>query len=211
MEITRDMLVPLYAEKKDLFDRFSNELQIANDLFNITAIKAEDFVEKHVLDSLSLLPVLRDKFGEKLHAITMADIGAGGGFPSVPLLLCDQNLSIDGIESNIKKSQFLLSMKEKFGLARFTVCNKNVKEVKKEYAVLFFRAFSSLDEFFPRALSVLGRRATIYALKGKRSVVEAEISIVKKTPIWKYIQDITMIPVLGFPWERNIVELTWGK
>ena len=58
------------------------ELADWNTRMNLTAIKdPAEVVDKHLLDSLALLPQLR--------GLAVADVGSGAGFPGLPLAIAD--------------------------------------------------------------------------------------------------------------------------
>lgn len=60
--------------------------------------------ERHLVDSLSLLPVLDKILPVGGHHL---DIGSGGGFPAIPLALMFQDRNFDLIERSSKKCGFL--------------------------------------------------------------------------------------------------------
>ena len=83
------------------FVDFYNFLIETNKKFNLTRIVSEnEFLEKHVIDSLSALPFL-----EKNSLVV--DVGSGGGFPGIPLKIVRPDLRITMIDSVLKKVGFL--------------------------------------------------------------------------------------------------------
>lgn len=208
MEISKKDLEILFDINRLAFDKYKQLIINNNEKYGLTSIDENDFKEKHFLDSISVLSLIEKelKSGTKI-----ADIGAGAGFPSVPLLIIKNDLNFDLIESNRKKAEFLQLLLSSFNFNNAQVINTNVKEVKKKYDIIVFRAFSSLSHFFKVSKSVFNRYTKIFALKGKKSELEKEISVVKNEKIWKYISAIEIHPVTGFIWERNIVEITWEK
>ncbi len=74
-----------------------------NQKTNLTSITDEkEFIVKHFLDSLTLLPFLTtDK------PSSFIDVGTGAGFPGVPLLICNSKLNGVLLDSNGKKIRFL--------------------------------------------------------------------------------------------------------
>lgn len=193
---------------KDKFNKFKKLILQYNEKYGLTSIDEDDFEEKHFLDSLTLLPLIEDKHLDKLK---IADVGCGAGFPSIPLLIVKPELNIDLIESNRKKSEFLSFAKAEFDFLNINIINSNVKEVKQKYDIVIFRAFSSLEHFFKVSKPILKKGTIIFAMKGKISEVEKEISVVKNEKLWNYISAIETHKVNGFFWERNIVEIIWGK
>lgn|GEM_PF-5538629 len=72
-----------------------------NSTYNLTTIKSPDeFIQLHILDSLAALALLPP-------AARVCDIGAGAGFPGLPLRIVRPDIVLDLIESRGKKIQFL--------------------------------------------------------------------------------------------------------
>ncbi|MBE6883385.1 MAG: 16S rRNA (guanine(527)-N(7))-methyltransferase RsmG [Ruminococcaceae bacterium] len=96
------------------FDEYASFLVEYNEKVNLTAItEPEDIVIKHFTDSLSLLPVIKPEKNAKI-----ADVGAGAGFPSVPVLIARPDLKITMIDSSNKRVTFLNLLIEKLGLTQ---------------------------------------------------------------------------------------------
>lgn len=94
----------------------------ANTRFNLTAIKdPDDAWEKHILDSLTLLPVLADLQGDDAGAVRIADIGSGGGAPAIPLAIVMPTARFTLIESTAKKADFLRACAADLGLTNVEV------------------------------------------------------------------------------------------
>ena len=93
-----------------------NELIKWNAKVNLTAITApEEVLEKHFLDSLAVLP-------EVEGAASLLDLGAGAGFPGLPLKLARPWMAVTLVDAVGKKVGFLkaaiaaLGLKEARGL-----------------------------------------------------------------------------------------------
>jgi 16S rRNA (guanine527-N7)-methyltransferase len=86
-------------------------LQKWNAAFNLTAIREpREIVIKHLLDSLSILPHLRGN--------TLLDVGTGAGFPALVLAIVKPDLQVDLLDSNSKKTRFLVQMVAELGLKK---------------------------------------------------------------------------------------------
>ena len=82
--------------------RFAALLQEGARAFNLTAITDPGEVEeKHLLDSLSVLPAL------PLRARRVIDVGTGPGFPGIPLKIARPDLEVTLLEATGKKVQWL--------------------------------------------------------------------------------------------------------
>ena len=83
------------------FEEYFALLSRWNTTYNLTAIRnPDDFVNLHIRDSLAAAPLLPS--GAKV-----CDIGAGAGFPGLPLHILRPDISLTLIESRGKKIQFL--------------------------------------------------------------------------------------------------------
>jgi 16S rRNA (guanine527-N7)-methyltransferase len=90
----------LGADQLKLLGRHVDLLLKWNKTINLTAITDPDeVVEKHVLDSLALAPVLPSG--------SLLDVGTGGGFPGIPAAIVRPELEVVLVDSVIKKVAFL--------------------------------------------------------------------------------------------------------
>jgi len=95
-----------------LFDLYLNELVEWNKKFNLTAItEPEAIKEKHFADSLLLLEHL------PLTNESVVDVGAGAGFPGIPLKIARPGLKLTLLEATKKKVGFLDHLIKTLGLA----------------------------------------------------------------------------------------------
>lgn len=85
------------------FQAYSNLLQTWNERMNLTAIKQEaEILQDHFADSLALINCIDLK---QVHSLL--DVGAGAGFPSLPLALACPWISALLLEVIAKKRLFL--------------------------------------------------------------------------------------------------------
>lgn len=90
---------------------YAQQLLKWNQKVNLTAITAPaEVVEKHLLDSLAVLPEL----GE---ATTLLDLGAGAGLPGIPLAIARPGLQVVLADAVGKKVAFMKSALVQAGLA----------------------------------------------------------------------------------------------
>jgi 16S rRNA (guanine527-N7)-methyltransferase len=89
-----------------------------NKQFNLTAIKEPDEAwTRHVLDSLTLLPLLV----ELPEGSRVIDVGSGGGLPGIPLAIVMPHLKFTLLEATGKKAEFLRTAAESLGLKNVSV------------------------------------------------------------------------------------------
>ena len=173
------------------------ELVEWNGRFNLTAItEPEDMVDKHLLDSLAVLP--------KLKGLRIADIGSGAGFPGLPLAIADPGRRYTLIESTGKKAGFLHHAIAKLRLGNVEVFHGRAEALKPRppFDGAISRALGSIEEFVRVAGQLLARNGRLYAMKGRRPEEE-----LKALPVgWKLL-DVHPIRVPGLDAERCLVEL----
>ena len=83
---------------------FLAHLLDANTRMNLTGItQPEEAWHKHVLDALTLLPML----SELEHGSRVLDVGSGGGVPGVPLAIVTPKLRFTLMDATAKKTDFI--------------------------------------------------------------------------------------------------------
>jgi len=96
------------------------ELSEKGKLFNLTAIvDMREATRKHVVDSLFAANVVREIAAGERSALI--DIGSGGGFPSLPIAITCENVSVTALDSTAKKCGFISSTAEKCGVKVETI------------------------------------------------------------------------------------------
>ena len=122
-----EMGLELTARQMDQFGTYHVELADWNQRANLTAITERREVQvKHFLDSLTVLLA----YPAGLPATTrLVDVGAGAGFPSLPLKLLYPDLRVSLVESTGKKTQFLEHLLGVLGLSGVEVWKGRAEEL----------------------------------------------------------------------------------
>ena len=104
--------VEITEAQAEAFQIYKTLLQDWNTRINLTAITEDsEIMIKHFADSLSILPLLREKGGQ-----TLVDVGTGAGFPGLPVAICCPEMSVTLVDSLEKRVRFLREVAEKLGL-----------------------------------------------------------------------------------------------
>lgn len=124
--------IDISDEQLSKFERYYELLVCYNEKFNITAItdKNEVYV-KHFIDSL---------LGLSLYDVkNFIDIGSGGGFPAIPILIMREDIHGVMLEATGKKCEFLNTVIKELNLKNATVINGRAEElaIKGEYREKF--------------------------------------------------------------------------
>ncbi|MDD9138583.1 16S rRNA (guanine(527)-N(7))-methyltransferase RsmG [Fructobacillus sp. CRL 2054] len=120
----------LSDKQMEQFETYFNELVLANQSFNLTAItEKKEVYLKHFYDSLTLaLEIPKLKVGEP----TLIDVGSGAGFPALPLKIALPNLQVTMVDSLNKRVNFLKEMVTKLDLTGVTVIHGRAEDLGKD-------------------------------------------------------------------------------
>ena len=162
--------ISLTVKQLEQCEKFYRLLVETNKNLNLTAIVDEkDAAIKHFIDSLTCLKVMPLEKGTRL-----LDVGAGAGFPGIPLLICCPGLNITMIEAAAKKVSFLKQVIKELRLENIEAVhvraedfgrNKNHRE---KYDVVVSRAVASLAVLAEYCLPPLMVGGVFVAMKGPK-------------------------------------------
>jgi 16S rRNA (guanine527-N7)-methyltransferase len=149
-----------------------------NRAFNLTAVTApEQAWTRHIEDSLSLLPALREA-----PPGPVADVGSGGGLPAIPLAIACPERVFTLVETTGKKAGFLDETARRLGLSNVKVVNDRIESFgqgpgRERFSVVTSRALSRLPTLLELTLPLLAVNGVALAIKGERAdeeLAEAE-------------------------------------
>ena len=171
-----------------------------NKVYNLTAVTAaEEVLTHHLLDSASLLPVLRQVMPE---AKTILDVGSGGGFPAVPLAVLCPDLDVSAIDAETKKTAFINQAAIRLRLKNLRVFHGRVQDLSGSFDVVVSRAFASLSDFVLWTQHLLPTKGYWLAMKGRIQKEELD-----GLPAGVLLENIHSVDVPGLNEKRVIVEL----
>lgn len=154
----------LTEEKLNKLNIFYSELIFYNNSFNLTAITEENEVFiKHFLDS-----IFPEFLIEKNSSVI--DIGAGAGFPSLPLKIYRPDLNVTMIDSLNKRVNFLNDVIKKLELENISAFHARAEDFAKtsrenfDYAVV--RAVAKISTLIEYAFPLLKVGGRLLCYKG---------------------------------------------
>ena len=154
----------LTEEKLNKLNIFYSELIFYNNSFNLTAITEENEVFiKHFLDS-----IFPEFLIEKNSSVI--DIGAGAGFPSIPLKIYRPDLNVTMIDSLKKRVNFLNEIIKKLELENISAFHARAEDFAKtsresfDYAVV--RAVAKIPTLIEYAFPLLKVGGRLLCYKG---------------------------------------------
>jgi 16S rRNA (guanine527-N7)-methyltransferase len=178
---------------------FLDELLRWNQSVNLTSItNRKQAIEKHLLDSLLLLPHLDG-------AKNILDMGSGGGLPCIPLAIAAPSVNFVSVDSIGKKINFQKHIKRLLQIKNLTILQSRVEKLKQpeseeeEFDLVVSRAFTSLKAFIEYAVPCLKPGGRILAMKGPEG--RDELSSVKRAIKEYHLEDPRIFPYL-LPYSR---------
>ena len=153
------------GETGEKFEIFYRMLAEWNEKFNITRIvNEEDCKVKHFLDSLC---------GEKYfpQGANCCEVGSGGGFPSVPLMIFRPDLRFCLIESSAKKCAFLKEVIGALDLNAQTECTRaeeaaHLARFREKFDVCCARAVARMNTLSEYCAPFVKKGGLFIAYKG---------------------------------------------
>jgi len=168
-----------------------------NQAYNLTAVRDPiEMVTYHLLDSLAILPWLR--------GLRSIDVGTGAGLPGIPLSLALPQRQFCLLDSNGKKTRFLVQAKAELGLKNVTVFQQRAQHVvdKAGFDMVLSRAFASLGDMLAHTEQLLAADGRWLAMKG---VYPAEELAMLPSAI--ELEAVEPVNVSGLEAERHLVIL----
>ena len=132
----------------------------------VSARTAADVDARHIADSLQLVPLLP---GEG----AIADLGSGGGLPGLVLAAALPDREVHLVESDRRKSAFLMDAAGRMGLARVKVHPQRIEQASlPPVAAVTARALAPLDILLGYATRFLGAHGVAILPKGRTAEQE---------------------------------------
>lgn len=172
--------VILNEKQLQQFERYYELLVEWNEKMDLTTIiDRPDVYLKHFYDSIT--PSFYYNFNQN---ISLCDVGAGAGFPSIPLKICFPQLKVTIVDSLKKRMTFLSHLSEELNLENvetyhsraedFAQNNKN----RESFDIVTARAVARTSVLSELCLPLCKKQGMFIALKGTE--VDEELNDAKK-------------------------------
>lgn len=159
------------------FETYYQFLVQANQYVNLTAItEQKDVYLKHFYDSLLPaieLPELRTQ------AVTLCDVGAGAGFPSLPLKIAFPQLKVTIVDSLNKRIKFLEELVARLGLQDVELHHARAEEFagkkskfRESFELVTARAVARMSVLAELCLPLVRLGGQMIALKAQKTAQE---------------------------------------
>ncbi|WP_438445208.1 16S rRNA (guanine(527)-N(7))-methyltransferase RsmG [Gorillibacterium sp. sgz5001074] len=217
MDAVQEQFVSMLQEKGltlterqlEQFESYYRELVEWNEKMNLTAITDREQVYlKHFYDSLTL------SFHVALQDVeTMADIGAGAGFPSLPNKIAYPHLKLTIVDSLNKRIHFLQHLVAVLGLDQVSCIHARAEEAGRDsklrdrFDLTSARAVARLNVLNELCLPFVKQGGAFAAMKGAQSAEEVEEAKASIKLLNAKLEKVATFELPVEQAERNIVVL----
>ena len=172
LEGLSQLQIELEEGELERLGRYLDLLFEANAVMNLTGIRERDVAwNRHVLDSLSLVPVI-----EAAGAERVLDLGSGGGLPGLPLAVTMPGVHFLLLEATGKKARFLEEAASGIDCANVEVLDERAEVIGEPgcvhracYDVVVARAVGPMPVLLELAMPLVRVGGLLLAIKGERA------------------------------------------
>ncbi|MFD0698491.1 16S rRNA (guanine(527)-N(7))-methyltransferase RsmG [Paenibacillus sp. GCM10027628] len=176
VQLLQEHDLTLTPQQLDQFEQYYKTLVEWNEKMNLTAItEREQVYMKHFYDSLSL------SFYYPMGQVSsIADIGSGAGFPSIPLKIAFPNIQVTIVDSLNKRILFLRELVSLLGLKDTECVHGRAEDISRmpayrdQFDLVTARAVARLSVLNEFCLPFVKKGGTFMAMKG--SEIEEEMT-----------------------------------
>ncbi|WP_251521621.1 MULTISPECIES: 16S rRNA (guanine(527)-N(7))-methyltransferase RsmG [Staphylococcus] len=169
--------IELTSEQQQQFQTYYQMLVEWNEKMNLTSITEEHEVYlKHFYDSIA--PSFYTDI-DLTQSLTICDVGAGAGFPSIPLKIIYPNLKVTIVDSLNKRIQFLNQLADALDLNDVHFIHDRAEtfgkgDYRESYDIVTARAVARLSVLSELCLPLVKKGGQFIALKSSKGAEELE-------------------------------------
>ena len=169
----KELRIELNDNQINQFNKYYELLVEYNKVMNLTGItEYEEVLEKHFYDSLTMANKVN------LNNSTLVDIGAGAGFPCIPLKIAFPSLDVTVVDSLAKRMKFLEIVIKELNLENIrclAMRGENFAKLhREEFDFVTARAVARLNILNEITLPLVKVGGYFIALKGQDGLIEID-------------------------------------
>lgn len=179
IDLAAQASIMISRSQADKLLAYMDALLLKNKAINLTRITDEDeFILLHLLDSLTLLPLINENQNKIL------DLGTGGGFPGVPLAIMLPDREFLLLDSTRKKLTVVEEIVRSLEIENVNVVHGRAEELahdrryREGFDLVVSRAVANLASLSEYALPFVKVTGTFFSMKGRD--YESELAVGKK-------------------------------
>ncbi|WP_152657459.1 16S rRNA (guanine(527)-N(7))-methyltransferase RsmG [Oceanobacillus sp. CFH 90083] len=201
--------ITLNESQQKAFDIYFKELVEWNEKINLTAItEKEEVYEKHFYDCITAA-----FYTDMTQELSICDIGAGAGFPSIPLKICFPHLKITIIDSLKKRITFLNHLANKLELTGVAFYHDRAENAGKnevfreQYDLVTARAVARMSVLSELCLPFVKKGGYFVAMKGSQANEELEIGKAAIELLGGEVESMNTFTLSQDAGERSIIKI----
>jgi 16S rRNA (guanine527-N7)-methyltransferase len=199
----------LTARQLDLFETYYHQLISWNQWVNLTTITGYESVQnQHFLDSLTVAVALNSPTHK---GIGLLDVGAGAGFPGIPLGIAFPEIIVTLLEATSKKVEFLRHVISALNLNNVSVINGRAEEIahqpdyREQFDFVTARALAELPVLLELTLPFCRTGGRVVAQKKGALETELVNSAKAMTVLGGKLDGVKAVSLPELPDERCLV------
>ena len=176
------MRINLNEEQIKKFSRYLELLVQWNQKINLTSLKTpREIIIKHFLDSISCIKIINKYIDTE--GISVIDVGAGAGFPGMPIKIICPSIRLSLLEARKKKTIFLQKLTEEMNFQQVKILNGRAEtfgksiDYREKYDIAVSRAVAHLSVLSEYCLPLVRVGGLFIAQKGRSYKEETEKSL----------------------------------
>ncbi|WP_163969277.1 16S rRNA (guanine(527)-N(7))-methyltransferase RsmG [Oceanobacillus halotolerans] len=163
--------ITLSDAQQSQFHLYYETLVEWNEKINLTALTSrEDVYLKHFYDSISA-----SFYFNFTKDLTICDVGAGAGFPSIPLKICFPDIHVTIVDSLKKRIGFLETLADKLNITNVSFYHDRAeafgkkKQHREAYDLVMARAVARMSVLSELCLPLTKVNGVFLAMKGAQA------------------------------------------
>lgn len=161
------LAIDLSFELQDKLLIYCRELQKWNKRINLIArnTPAAEIIEKHFLDSLTLLPCIAELAAS---SPSLLDVGTGAGFPGLVLAAAMPELTVTLVEPRQKRVSFLRHIIRTLQLTNVRVIARRLEQAElrnQNFSCITSRAVADIDGFLALIKGTAGPKSVVITMQ----------------------------------------------
>jgi 16S rRNA (guanine527-N7)-methyltransferase len=194
------------------FQLYYEELVAWNQKFNLTAITEYEQVQiRHFLDSLSCLLAEETRLALNRSDARIIDVGAGAGFPGLPLKLVCPSSRLTLLEATGKKVTFMEHLVARLELRRVTAIHARAEELahdpahREGYDLALARAVAELPVVAEYTLPFCKVGGWVVTQRGEAGAADAWSAEAAIKLLGGELRRVLHVELPGLPEDRSLV------
>jgi len=164
--------INLHKEQIKKFSRYLELLVQWNQKINLTSLKTpREIIIKHFLDSISCIKIINKYIDTE--GISVIDVGAGAGFPGMPIKIICPSIRLFLLEARNKKTIFLEKVTDEIDFQQVKILNGRAEifgkgaDHRERYDIAISRAVARLNVLCEYCLPLVRVGGLFIAQKGR--------------------------------------------